>query len=118
MIYLISGISGGLASLYFTLYMDPQTVSAGASGAIFGVMGGLCAVLLAQKAFRQKRVSDRIGMRGILFMIASALYYGFTDGGVDNAAHLGGLAGGFVSMLLMIFVFFCTQNRRKSGGTK
>ena len=117
-IYLISGISGGLASLYFTLYMDPQTVSAGASGAIFGVMGGLCAVLLAQKAFRQKRVSDRIGMRGILFMIASALYYGFTDGGVDNAAHLGGLAGGFVSMLLMIFVFFCTQNRRKSGGTK
>ncbi len=111
-IYLISGISGSLASLFFTLSMEPEAVSAGASGAIFGVMGSLCAVLVTERIFSQGRKADRIGMRGILFMIASALYYGFTDGGVDNAAHLGGLAGGFISMLVISSALIRKQNRQ------
>ena len=39
--YFISGIGGNLLSLYWNTMHDRQIVSAGASGAIFGLMGGL-----------------------------------------------------------------------------
>ena len=37
-----------------------------------------------------------IGLTGIIFMIVSALSYGFATTGVDNAAHVGGLIAGFI----------------------
>ena len=76
--------------------MGEYAISAGASGAIFGVIGALLYVAIRNKG----RIGDISG-RGILFMIALSLYYGFSSGGVDNMAHIGGLAAGFVLSVLL-----------------
>ena len=91
-IYFISGIGGNLFSLYMNIKANEMVVSAGASGAIFGLMGALVCVVLKNHG----RVG-RITNRGILFMVALSLYFGFTSSGVDNAAHIGGLVCGFLS---------------------
>lgn len=95
-IYLGSGIAASLSSLFFTLARDPYTVSAGASGAIFGVMGGLLWLILKDVVQRRRQRMQEIGLSGMIFVIVSALSYGFTTSGVDNAAHVGGLIGGFI----------------------
>ena len=95
-LYLLSGLGASLASLYFTLAPNPGTVAAGASGAIFGVMGSMLAVVISELISKRKRRTQEIGMIGIIFMIGAALSYGFTSTGVDNAAHLGGLVCGFI----------------------
>ena len=46
------------------------------------------------------RIGDISG-RGLVFMIVLTLYYGFTSGGVDNMAHIGGLLAGFLSGVLL-----------------
>lgn len=95
-IYLGSGIAASLSSLFFTLAQAPYTVSAGASGAIFGVMGGLLWLILKDVMQKRRRRIQEIGLSGVIFMIVSALSYGFMTTGVDNAAHVGGLIFGFL----------------------
>lgn len=95
-VYIGSGLAASVASLYFTLAADPYTVSAGASGAIFGVMGGLLLLIVKDVFQKKRRRIEEIGLSGMLFVIVSALSYGFTTTGVDNAAHVGGLLFGFV----------------------
>ncbi len=90
-IYLVSGLAGNLFSLYHSLSVNEQAVSAGASGAIFGLMGALLYVVIANKG-RLGRLSSR----GLMFMIALSLYFGLTSTGVDNYAHIGGLVCGFI----------------------
>ena len=82
-IYLVSGLGGNLLSLYYdqSLPLGERAVSAGASGAIFGLMGALLYVVIANRG-RLGRLSGR----GMLFMIALSLYYGLTSTGVDNWA--------------------------------
>ena len=54
-------------------------VSAGASGAIFGVIGGfLWIVILHRGRFEQ------ITTQGIMMMIVLTIYYGFSSAGIDN----------------------------------
>lgn len=102
-VYLGSGIAASAASLFVTLAREPYTVSAGASGAIFGVMGGLLFLILKDLLEKRRKRIDEIGLSGMLFVILSALSYGFTTTGVDNAAHVGGLVCGFLlTGILMI----------------
>ena len=95
-IYLLSGIGGNVLSLYHGLSAETYAVSAGASGAIFGLMGALLYVVIANKG-RLGRLSGR----GILFMVALSLYFGLTSSGVDNWAHIGGLITGFVMAVIL-----------------
>ncbi len=95
-IYLGSGLAASTASLLVTLADEPMAVSAGASGAIFGVLGGLLFYVLAGAITGQRQQMREVGITGIIFMIMAALSYGFFEAGVDNAAHVGGLAGGFL----------------------
>lgn len=95
-LYLLSGLCGNLLSLYDEILTDSEIVSAGASGAVFGIIGGLIAWAILHKG----RV-EGLSTRGLFFMAALSLYYGFSTAGVDNLGHIGGLAGGFV--LGMIF---------------
>lgn len=95
-VYLGSGIAASLTSLFVTLARDPYTVSAGASGAIFGVMGGLLFLIIKDVVQKKRKRMEEIGLSGMIFVIVSALSYGFTTTGVDNAAHVGGLVCGFV----------------------
>ena len=96
LIYFISGIGGNLLSLGFSLHFGDIAVSAGASGAVFGLMGALLWVVI-----RNKGRIGRLTQRGVLFMVVLSLYFGFTSSGVDNAAHVGGLICGFLAAVLM-----------------
>lgn len=88
MLYLLSGVGGSLLSLW----LHPQLVSAGASGAIFGVAGGLVALLGMKKA-QIPGAAMKQTFKSLLFFIGYNLLYGM-KGGIDNAAHLGGLLSG------------------------
>lgn len=96
LIYLISGIGGNLVSMFYHLSVGMSVVSAGASGAVFGLMGALLYVVIINKG-RLGRLSGR----GIFFMILLSLYFGFTSSGVNNIAHLGGLASGFLMSIIL-----------------
>jgi rhomboid protease GluP len=88
-LYILSGLGGSVASMWST----PNTVSAGASGAIFGVVGGLVAFL-----YLGKLPIPRQAIRGLLtsqlLFAGYNLVYGFANPGIDNAAHIGGLVTG------------------------
>lgn len=96
LIYLLGGLAGNILSLFEELRTDEYAVSAGASGAVFAVMGGMLYVLIRMKG----RVED-ISVKQITIMAAFSLYFGFTSAGVDNVAHIGGLLGGFVIAILL-----------------
>lgn len=86
-IYFLGGIVGGLASFAFT-----TNVSAGASGAIFGLFGAILFFGLKER----KLFLQTIG-RPILIIIVFNVIIGFTAPQIDNSAHLGGLLAGFLS---------------------
>lgn len=96
LIYLISGIGGNLFSLWWNVRQGEQAVSAGASGAIFGLMGALLYVVIANRG----RLGNLSG-KGMTFMVFLGLYFGFTSSGVDNTAHIGGLVCGFLAALIL-----------------
>ncbi len=86
-IYLFAGFAGGLASFIFS-----TNLSAGASGAIYGLGGALLYFgLIYPKLF-----SRTLGMN-LIAVLGLNLAVGFSVSSFDNAAHLGGLAGGFLS---------------------
>lgn len=95
-IYILSGLGGNILSAWYEVWTVDYSISAGASGAIFGVIGALLYVAMRNRG----RIGDISG-RGIVFMIILSLYYGFTSSGVDNLAHIGGLVTGFVLGVLL-----------------
>lgn len=96
LIYFGSGLFGNVVSLIFHGVAQEYTVSAGASGAIFGLMGALLWVVIANHG-RLGRLSGR----GMLVMVALSLYFGLSSSGVDNYAHIGGLVCGFLLALIL-----------------
>lgn len=95
-LYLVSALGGSLASLTW----NPLLVSAGASGAVFGMYGGLLAVMLRQHGAIPPDALAQVRNSGLAF-VGYNLVFGFTTPNVDNAAHLGGLATGFLMGLLL-----------------
>ena len=95
-IYFAAGIGGNMLSALVEMRTGDFAVSAGASGAIFGIIGALLYI-----AVRNHGQIGNVSGQGILVMIALTLYYGFTSSGVDNFAHIGGLAAGFVLAVLL-----------------
>ena len=89
MLYLFAGVTGSIASLLW----HPMINSAGASGAIFGVFGGLLVFVLKYRHELPKSIAVQ-QRASILVLIGYNLLYGFTHPGIDNGAHLGGLLGG------------------------
>lgn len=96
LVYIISGIGGNICSLLLNVILGDVVVSAGASGAVFGLMGALlCAVI------RKKGRIGRLNKKGMLILAVFSIYVGLSEQGVDNAAHIGGLACGFVLEALL-----------------
>lgn len=85
LIYLIGGVLGNVISLLIELRTQDFAVSAGASGAVFAVMGAMIYIVIRNKGW----LGD-LSMRQILVMAAFSLYFGFASTGVDNTAHVGG----------------------------
>lgn len=91
-VYFAAGIGGSLASLVFT-----RGISAGASGAIFGLLGALMGFLV--KRHDRLRPAARSLLMQLAFWAAINIFFGFTVQGIDNAAHLGGLGVGLLAGL-------------------
>lgn len=95
--YLVAGLAGSVASVAW----HPDIVSAGASGAIFGVYGMLGAFLLRQRGALSTAVLSGL-VRSALGFVGYNVLYGATQSGIDMAAHVGGLAGGFLIGLPLV----------------
>jgi rhomboid protease GluP len=90
-IYLITGVSGGLASIAW----NPRVLSVGASGAIFGLAGALIASFYLGE-FSLPRVAISGTLRSLVIFAVFNLGFGQLFGGIDNACHIGGLVSGLV----------------------
>ena len=99
LIYLLSGIGGGLLSLWW----HPYTNTVGASGAVFGVAGALIAGLKLGE-FSLPRPMIASTMRSVLIFSAYSLIFGTVVGGIDNACHIGGLLTGLICGALVAVV--------------
>jgi len=87
-VYLLTGIGASLMSLWW----HPATVSVGASGAIFGLYGVFLALLTTQFF---PSVFKKSFMISVVVFVGGNLLMGLA-GGIDNAAHIGGLISGFI----------------------
>jgi len=90
-IYLITGVSGGLASIAW----NPRVLSVGASGAIFGLAGALIASFYLGE-FSLPRVAISGTLRSLVIFAVFNLGFGQLFGGIDNACHIGGLVSGLI----------------------
>lgn len=91
-IFILSGIFGSIMSIAFT----HNTISAGASGAIFGLLGALLYFGINYRTYLGEAIK-----RTIIPIIVVNLIIGFFAEGIDLAAHIGGLVGGvLVSMMV------------------
>ena len=95
-VYLFGGTAANIISMFLELKTGEYSVSAGASGAVFAVMGAMIYIVLRNRG----RLED-LTVRQILIMAAFSLYFGFTSTGVDNTAHVGGLLAGLVLAALL-----------------
>lgn len=91
LLYFLSGIGGNLVSLYVKAVNYDMSASIGASGAVFGMDG----VLLAMVLLSGRKMPTVTPVR-VMAMILLSLYNGFSGENIDNAAHMGGLAVGFL----------------------
>lgn len=97
-IYLLSGIGGSALSLLAEIWTGDYAVSAGASGAIFGLTGALLGLAVLNRG----RIAG-LTKQGIILMIVLSLYNGFVSESVNNLAHIGGLSCGFIVTFLLCF---------------
>lgn len=95
-IYLLCAAGSGVLSLA----VHPTTVSAGASGAIFGIAGALLAVFYVGKVHVQRQALKPI-LRSLLSFAGYNLILGTIIPGIDNAAHVGGLVTGLITGALL-----------------
>jgi membrane associated rhomboid family serine protease len=97
-IYFVSLVAGSLGALI----VDPNTVTVGASGAIFGLMA---AVIVVARGRGVEQLAQQFGLFVVLNLVLT-----FSISGISVGGHIGGLIGGAVAALLVIFV-----ERRMSG---
>lgn len=95
-IYLLALLGGSLLSYEVMMLTGDYAISAGASGAIYGVIGGVLWVVI-----RHHGHYAEISTRRMVFMLLLTVYYGFTSVGIDNWGHIGGLITGFVVTMIL-----------------
>jgi rhomboid protease GluP len=95
-LYLLSGLGGAIASLWY----HPMVLSAGASGAIFGIFGGLIGYLVIRRDVSPRSVLQ-LFRPGVIAYLAVDSLLGLAVPGIDGAAHLGGLATGCLCGLVL-----------------
>jgi membrane associated rhomboid family serine protease len=87
-LYLVSGLAGSAGALVAT----PTSVTVGASGAVFGILGALLII-------EYQQTGSIMGQASMLILINLA--FSFTVAGISIGGHIGGLIGGILAMLAM-----------------
>lgn len=96
LIYLLGGLGASWFSYQVVLWKQEVIVSAGASGAVFAVMGALIYVVAVHRGRLENMTTKKI-----VFMAALSLYFGVSSTGVDNVAHLSGIVLGLLLSVLL-----------------
>lgn len=110
-LYVLAGLGGSLAScFYFHYFTEMDPFSAGASGAIYGLMGAMLVMLLRYPEIRRRQYGARFGIF-ILYMIYSFVRAGDS---VNVAAH----AGGFVCGAILFLILDRKKTRRRKTWEK
>ena len=91
LVYILSGLGGSIAS-----YLFSSALSAGASGAIFGLLGALLYYSYKRPALWKSGLG-----RSLVVVILVNFGFGFVQPGIDNFAHLGGFIIGTISCILL-----------------
>ena len=89
-LYLVTGFAASCASFAF---ISPRGTGAGASGAIFGMLGAWLVYNLRRRSLSLARSNIQLA----LLLIGINLVFGFTVPGIDNVAHIGGLIAGLAA---------------------
>ena len=95
-IYLVSGIIGGIV----TYFIDPTVLAAGASGAIFGVFGALGVFYIVNR--RSLGMYGNGAIMNWLFWLGLNLVWGFSDTSIGIFDHIGGLVAGMIIAVLLL----------------
>jgi rhomboid protease GluP len=107
-LYIFSGISGNMLTMLYEGVSNSFAVSAGASGAIFGLLSVF--ILFATNP----RLRKMFPIKRILFSVALSLAAGFTDPSINFMAHAGGFAGGLVlAFIMQEIIRFNVRKRRQ-----
>lgn len=112
-IYLAAGIMGNVISLFQEFMSGDFYVAAGASGAVFGLIGAMLFIAFMNKNGRYLKNYGYMDLsaRDMCIIIGLGIYSGFVTEGIDNAAHIGGLVFGFIITALVTI----GQFRKKSN---
>ncbi len=86
-LYFLAGLAGGVAS-----YLRSPIAAVGASGAIFGLIGGLAAFYYSSRKLLGEISRQQLG--SLITVIMINLFIGFSTPRIDNNAHIGGLVSG------------------------
>jgi tetratricopeptide (TPR) repeat protein len=105
-LYLMTGVGASLLSLSW----DPMRVSAGASGAIFGIAGALISVLFFGQLGLQPEGRRKLLGYVVRFAFLNLLFG--LQGHIDNMAHLGGLVSGLLIGFFLARTFDIAPDER------
>ena len=106
-LYFVSGLAAGGASLLYNGLIQGEegkyVLCAGASGAVYGLIGAYAAIFLAQRKTLTQQEKNRL-----FFAVAFLLFGGIFDTGVGHDAHFGGFFAG-----LLLGSIDCIRRKRK-----
>lgn len=102
--YFVTGILAGLTSMGYNMFLGEEVYAAGASGAIFGLIGMLAILLITSRAD-----GANISGRRLLIYVVLVIWSSLSTSEIDNAAHI----GGFIAGVLLGIVYVCIRNMQK-----
>lgn len=108
LLYLLSGLCGGVFSIANIILSGEIHTSVGASGAVFGLIGALLIIVIVHNG-RYGGISIQRMLLAIIYMAAT----GMRSERVDNAAHLGGLISGVLIMAVMYAIEVWVGGKRR-----
>ena len=112
-LYLAAGIGSSAVSAVWSMFKDEYSVSGGASGAIFGVVGALLVIVIKNRG----QLED-LSSRQLMFFAGFSIYHGVTSAGIDNMAHISGfLIGALLGGLLYRRKRYWKQNSKGTAAT-
>ena len=97
-IYLLSGIAGNVATYLKDRHTGRYALSAGASGAVFGLLGSWLVLTI------MPQVKTSMSIHGIMYVLLINVAYGFANKRINMAAHAGGFVCGSVLTALIVAV--------------
>ena len=107
-IFIISGISGSLLS---TALSGNNTISVGASGAIFGLLGAILYFGYHYRVYLGNVLKSQIIPLIIINLLIGFIY----SNQIDNFAHIGGLVGGAVITMALGIKYKSTTSEKING---